>query len=265
MNSDECRLAFEALAMKDDLSIERIDTGEYLSRKTQEAYEWFLIGQSSRTESKPVTREGCGRWISEETLQRCLILAEDPRNEYEETKELVQQLRIAPEAGVVTREEWVAVPVPEFDREWVKTKNPLKEVTTQLEIIRNHPASFYVSECAAYALAFLKELPAPQSPVVPGVEKLDQLYDEIMLATDANASTVIGWAHRIKAIHAHLLATGGRESREDRYRDALKVAEKCLAHSKVASSDQRNANYIALEMIREALATTSPNDGSGRG
>lgn len=92
-------------------------------------------------------------------------------------------------------------------------------------------------EDSDYAL----QLPAPQSPVVPGVEELYALVrDEPWRDDDWQDQ-----ARQIaKAIHAHLLANA-RESREDRHREAVRLLKLCQ-YGNVSESDEAEiANFLA--------------------
>lgn len=97
------------------------------------------------------------------------------------------------------------------------------------------------------------QLPAPQSPVVPGVEELDDAVDQSEKTWTLSGANKLGPKSTFIAsrLHAYLLANA-RESREDRYREALERIERALL---VVDYKPESETMTIKEIVREALAT----------
>lgn len=94
------------------------------------------------------------------------------------------------------------------------------------------------------------QLSAPQSPVVPGVSELDDVVDQAEKTWTLSGASKLGPKSTFIAsiVAAYLLATGGRESRGDRYREALERIEmtETIDH--------------AQDIASEAIATTNAKE-----
>lgn len=314
MNHDECRKAFEAWAKK-------IGTGIGVLN-----YEIWQAAWNSRTESKLVTREEIEKSIWD-ALEVEDDLRKYPDWKHFGTRpvslgivkivDAVYALQLsAPQSPVVptfskpvTREEYVCP-----DCEGSPTGGQCNACNSTGSLIRiSAPQSPFVPPTfdsdgnadriyrdeEGFTTSFRNfpdqveyirsDLVSEQSPVVPGVEELRQKIFDAHEEWDGSESIDIATAEFVaKAIHAYLLATSGRQSREDQYRQALGDVVEVIdgAMENIGSTvkligeadTQENWRWVAeiqrqkfsetlgslagIRVTLEALATTSLKDPS---